>query len=391
MFAVNSALLIIAISTLGLLLPDISNELSLSPSQQGWLASSVLIAYLVFEIPIGWGLSRFRPWRVSTLSFFAGGLLVASLAWSPTYAILLLSRVGLGVFIIATRTTRVLLVHQWIHRKNISIANGISFGLFEALDGTGSILMPFILAWMGDWRMSLYLWAVICLVSAFLWASVGKDRPHSTEARRAMAYGDSPIRSLFRYKEVWILGFGISGAIASESAFTAFWPTFTSGRYGTALTSAGLILGLMFMARAPSILVVSSLSFIVRRTPLLLILSSITLCTSYLGLVFVSQLPLLILFGTLNGLSYCFMPAVTTAVFRLPGIKAREVAVAVAMVSTLQWSGASIGPLLVGFVQESTDSLKLGMVIASLTPLLMIIAGITLILFRTWGTDRNRG
>ena len=35
---------------IGLLLPDISEELGLSPSQQGWLGSSVIFGNLVFLI-----------------------------------------------------------------------------------------------------------------------------------------------------------------------------------------------------------------------------------------------------------------------------------------------------------------------------------------------------
>ena len=45
------SMVVIAIETIGLLLPQISEELSLSLSQQGWLASSVLFSNLILEIP----------------------------------------------------------------------------------------------------------------------------------------------------------------------------------------------------------------------------------------------------------------------------------------------------------------------------------------------------
>ena len=51
-FTLNYGAVVITFMTLGLLLPDISEEFSLSPSQQGWLASSLLFVNLLFVIPL---------------------------------------------------------------------------------------------------------------------------------------------------------------------------------------------------------------------------------------------------------------------------------------------------------------------------------------------------
>ena len=55
------------IFVLGLLLPDISDDLDLSPSEQGWLGSSVLLANLFLAIPLSILLLRYRPWRIVAL------------------------------------------------------------------------------------------------------------------------------------------------------------------------------------------------------------------------------------------------------------------------------------------------------------------------------------
>ena len=102
-FTFNYTLVDIAIMTLGILLPQISLELSLSPSQQGWLASSVLFANLIFEIPVNLWLSRYRPWRVASVSFTAAALFLVFNAWAPTFAVLLIARVGLGAFYLSTQ------------------------------------------------------------------------------------------------------------------------------------------------------------------------------------------------------------------------------------------------------------------------------------------------
>ena len=375
-FTINSGVVIIGISTLGLLLPDISDEFSLSPTQKGWLASSILLMNLILDIPLNWWLSHYRPRIVSAISFMASSLLVLAIASAPSYALLLLSRIGLGFFILATRPTRTLIIYQWFGARQIGRANGFHFSLFEAIDGSGAILIPLILVMVDDWRITLYAWAVVCVVSAFVWLLVSRDRPASIRQERASSDSDSPMRSLFKFKVPWIMGVGIAGAGASEAAFTAFWPTLTTSRYGTALTVAGVILGLMFMARSPGILTVTSIPFFSRRTPLVLVLGGVLLCGTYLSLVYTGSLFIIFLVGTINGLSYCFWAPMLTIVYNLPGIKPREIAVSVALMGTFQWIGASLGPLVVGFTQESTGSLAFGMTIMSLTPLLLVLAGL---------------
>ena len=55
---------LVVIYIIGLLLPDMIEDLDLSPTEQGWVGSSVLLANLVMAIPLNTLLSRFKPWRV---------------------------------------------------------------------------------------------------------------------------------------------------------------------------------------------------------------------------------------------------------------------------------------------------------------------------------------
>ena len=61
---------------LGVLLPSISDDLNLSPLEQGWLGSSALIANLVFALPLGWWLSRLDAKLVTTITLVAGGFFI---------------------------------------------------------------------------------------------------------------------------------------------------------------------------------------------------------------------------------------------------------------------------------------------------------------------------
>ena len=377
-FTLNYSVIVIALFTLGLLLPEISEELSLSPSQQGLLASSVLFGNLIFEIPANWWLSRFRPWKVAGASFVGAAVFVAIGGWAPTFAILIIARLGLGVFYLSSHAPRTLVILHWMPPKQIGLANGILFGVIEVLEGIGFIIIPLILVWLGGWRDTLYAWSVVCMVAAGLWLVLGRDRIGSESRSRDRALIKNPLSSLFKYREPWILGFGAAGSVGGRFAFGTFWPTFTGDEYGTAVTMAGLIIGLISIFSFPAIMGVTILPFFSRRTPLLLMICGAGLCATYLGMLFTGSLPLLFLLGAINGITFSFFPAIMTTLYRLDGITPRELTIAVALLMTLNWAGAAIGPFLAGFVQEATDDLRLALIIPSFGPLFLAAAGLML-------------
>ena len=377
-FTLNYGAVVITFMTLGLLLPDISKELSLSPSQQGWLASSLLFGNLLFEMPLNWWLSRYRPWRVSSVAFLATALITAIQGWSPTFAMLLAARIGLGLFYLSSQPPRTLLILQWMPKKQIPLANGVLFSLLAVVEGLGFIAIPLLLVWLGNWRSTLYFWAGVCLVLSVMWVFIGSDRLSPEYIERMRSQVKTPLSSLFRYKEPWIMGLGLAGTIGGRLAFDTFWPTFTGNEYGIALTVAGLIIAVISIAGAPAMLLSTSLPFFANRTPMMLIVCGLGLTASYLGIIFTGSLPLLFLLAIVNGLSFGFFPLMLASLYDLPGIKPREVAVAVALVYTLMWAGATAGPLVTGFVQEATGNLQLALFITSIGPLALTIAGLTL-------------
>ncbi|MFQ5876033.1 MAG: hypothetical protein ACE5JL_19845, partial [Dehalococcoidia bacterium] len=166
--------------------------------------------------------------------------------------------------------------------------------------------------------------------------------------------------------------------VSARFAFSTFWPTFTGDEYGTAITLAGLIIGVMAIASSPAMLGVTVLPFFARHTPLVLMICGTGLSLSYIGILFTGSLPLMFLLAVVNGMSFAFFPAAMTALYGLPGIRPREVAVAVALIYTLLWGGAAVGPLVAGFVQEATDDLRLALIITSLAPLTLTVAGLVL-------------
>ena len=97
-------------------------------------------------------------------------------------------------------------------------------------------------------------------------------------------------------------------------------------------------------------------------------------CT-YAGMTLTSSLPLLISLSILNGLSWGFWPILHSVPFQLPGIRTREVAVALALITMMIAAGTALGPLVTGFLQEATGSLKTALIIVGITPISLTISG----------------
>ena len=369
---------------IGLLLPDISEELGLSPSQQGWLGSSVIFGNLIFAIPANLWLSRYRPWRVASLAFLGVAFFTLLQAWSPIFAILILGRVGLGISFIASQAPRAMIIMQWTPPKRMPFTQGVVFGSIDIIMGIAFFATPILVLWLGSWRDALYVMSGVAFLTAGFWLVFGKERDTAEYRERMQAQLQSPLLTIFKYKQLWIMGLGMATSMMAQTAFQTFWPTFAQNEYGIALTYSGLIIGVMSIASMPAKVGVTILPFLVDRTPMVLVACGLGMWATFLGFLYIGSLPALFLMGVLNGVSFSFIPLVMTRIYNLPGIKPREVAVAVALMFTLLWAGGALGPLLAGLVQEATDDLRLGLVITSFGSLSLSLSGLALL-----GTGRR--
>ena len=79
-----------------------------------------------------------------------------------------------------------------------------------------------------------------------------------------------------------------------------------------------------------------------------------------------------------NGIAWAFFPILFTVPFLLRGIRPRELGVALAFTIMMLSIGQSLGPLITGYLQEATGSLKLSLFILSFTSLSLCFAGLLL-------------
>lgn len=358
---------------IGLLLPDISEELDLSPSEQGWLGASVVFGNLILAIPLNLWLTRYRPWRVAAVTFLGVGAFTLLQGWSPNFAILIVGRVGLGISFIANQAPRAMIIQQWSPPGRLPLTQGVVFGTINFMMGTAYFVTPYLLEVLGSWRNVLYLIGGIGMATSVVWMIFGDERETSEFRERMEAQVENPLLSILKYKQLWIMALGMSVSGVASSAFEIFWPTFATEGLGVSLAVAGATFGIMQLVASPTVFLVNALPAFARRQTLVLAVTGFVTMGANLGLLFVATVPLLLIFPVIRGLSSVYFPVLMIMVYQLPGIRPREAAVGVAFMQTSIWLGAAVGPLLVGFIQEGTGDLRLALMSTAFTPLILVL------------------
>jgi MFS transporter, ACS family, glucarate transporter len=170
---------------------------ALSDVQLGWVFSSFVIGYALFQAPGGRLADRFGPRRVITLGVLWWGVFTALTALVPPgipYALAVLIGVrfllGLGEAVVYPASNR--LVANWIPSAERGISNGFIFAGVGAGAGVTPPLITFILLRWG-WHWSFYVSALIGLSVGLGWYLLARDSPreHPWIAEREALYIES--------------------------------------------------------------------------------------------------------------------------------------------------------------------------------------------------------
>ena len=366
--------------TVGVLLPSISADLDLSPTQQGILGSSAFVGNLFLALPLSWWTSQFRPKILATATLVAGALLMSVQAWSPTFIVLLVGRLGFGITTMAREPARALLMYQWFAPREFIVVNSVYNALFGIVVGGGLAATPFILSGVGDsWRTVLLAFAVAIVALIALWMVIGQEREPDAEITRRGGQVEL-LKRVLKYRDLWIAGLGFTGATMGWAAFLNFYPTMMLTTGDMSLNWSGAILGLGILVGgiAGILLSFAVMSIGVGRRKNVLQLLGLLMVVTYLVMIQIDSIPMLLLVSALNGVGWGFWPILSSVPFYIPGIRPREVAVGTSLVMTLGSLGTFLGPLITGILQDRTDDLGLALTIVCFAPLSLTIVGTVL-------------
>ena len=369
-----------ALMGLGILLPAMTEELTLSPSEQGWLGSSAMIGNLVFSLPFGWWLSRYNASRMTAITLAVGAFFVFVQGWAPTFALLLVGRLIFGLTTVARHIARVMLIQQWLPQREIVLANG----LFNAIYGVSLSMLfiatPFVLKFFdGNWRKTLYAFAFMNVGLALAWVLLGRENITQAYSRRVASQESTPLQSLFRYREPWLVGIGMMGFAIAFGAQTTFWPTFMKDTYSMSLVKSGFMIGIGGLTLAAGAFVVLPLvsKAASDRVPLMII--GIGMTSTFLAVLVTDAIPVLVIMFMVSGLARAgFWIIFMTIPFKLQGSKPRETAVIQSQMMTMSSIGGILGPLMVGFIDEATGDIELAMMVTMSCSILVCLTSLFL-------------
>ena len=367
------------LNTLGILLPAISADLDLSPSQQGLLGSASHWGNIALAIPLSWATSRLSPkWLTAATLLMATGCLFLQ-SWAPVFIVLLAGRLMFGISNIAQMPARALLTRQWFPPREVIYLNGLSNVLFGLVVGGGLVLAPVILDLTnGDWRATLRIFGLYFAGVTLLWTLVGRERTNVADQDVVAEKGLDVVKGALGHRDLWIGGLGFAGATMSFGAFLAFYPTLMLEEFDISLRLSGMILALgVVVGGIGGIGIAWAASTHGREGNYLQVLGILMICTN-LGMVLTGSVPALFVLSFFNGVAWAFFPILVTVPFHLPGIRPRELAVAFAFTMMMTSVGTSLGPLFTGYLQEGLDDLKMALFLISFTSISLILAGSTL-------------
>ncbi|MAN93360.1 MAG: hypothetical protein CL700_04000 [Chloroflexi bacterium] len=367
------------LNTLGILLPSISADLDLSPSQQGLLGSASHWGNIALAIPLSWATSRLSPkWlTVATLTMATGCLFIQSFA--PVFLVLLAGRLLFGISNIAQMPARALLTRQWFPPKEVILVNGLSNVLFGTVVGAGLVAAPVILDLTdGDWRMTLRIFGMYFAGITALWIILGRERKNEADENVVMPQGLDVVKGALGHRDLWIGGLGFVGATMSFAAFLAFYPTLMLEEFDISLRLSGGILALGVVVGGIGGMVIAWAANTPVRNRIILQVLGILMIGTNVGMVLTGSVTALFVLSFFNGVAWTFFPILVTVPFHLPRIRPRELAVAFAFTMMMTSVGTSLGPLITGFLQEALDDLKMALFLISFTSISLFIAGSTL-------------
>ena len=372
----------IVLEGLGLMLPSINKEFNLTATEEGLLGSAPRVGMMLLALPAGWWLSRLNPKHVTTITFLAGGLLVLLQGWSRSFYLLLIARAMYGITTVVREPVRAMLIRQWALPREVVIVNAMS-NMLWGVTALGFILVPVLLKVLDDdWRTTFYIFALGIFGLTLIWQVLGKERTSPQYLAEMKAQTRSPLSSIFRYKELWFLAFGLLGNSAAWSAFAVFWPTLMLEQYGVEELTSGIVIAIGGGVSAFAGIGVGLLTNRIGKKRVILWWCGVGMAATQVGFLWTGSFGWLVLLTSINGIAWTYFPITLSIPFQLPGIKPREIATAIGFLETAVWAGALIGPLLTGVLEDYALEPRLALMVASAMPISLSICA--MLLPRKW-------
>jgi len=364
---------------IGMLLPAMRADLGFGMTESGLLASLGQLPGAVLLIPASLFLVRFSPKWVHFCSLVLAAVAGFLCGRASVFVFLMMAYCFMGAAMTARFIPDTLLKLQWIPKKELATVVGISLGMLAMGEGLGIMLIPFLLIALAGWRNLFSVYSLAVFFLAIIWMVFAKERttPAYQKGISSRA-GRSPLRGVLKRKEFLMIGIAIFGNGLAYMAILLFLPTYLLEERGMALTTIGLIVGLLPIGGLLANFVMGFVSDrIGLRKPTIWPAGLIQPVLYFALLSAIPEWSLPVLAFVIGFVAWAPFAAIRTIPFELPGIKPSEVAVGQSLIQTFTALGVILGAPLVGYLAEGLG-LKTALFIICVVPLTMVVMGFLL-------------
>lgn len=243
-------------ASLSIAMPLIATEFSLEPATQGLLLSSFFWTYALMQIPGGMLADRFKPRIVIAGATLGWGLFQALAALATSWPTLLLTRLGLGaseapIYPAGGKLNGIWMTPHERGRGAALLDGGAPLGA-----ALGSIVIAWLIATFGSWRMAFVVAGVGTMVCGLVaWSYIRntpRDHPgvneaearhieeaHAREDGLAPASPGGSVLGFFRYRSVWCMCLGWMFFNSVFYGLLTWMPTYLFRVHGLDIKSLG--------------------------------------------------------------------------------------------------------------------------------------------------------
>jgi len=378
--------------TIGVLLPDISDELGLRPAEEGWLSSAFYLGQLLLTLPVTAWLARYRPLRTMAVVLALTAMLLAAAAVAPWYWAQVGIRFALAFAYVALNPVRTLIVAGWFQRGEVTRVMSLFNSGFGAVETIAFWSSGLLLTALGGWRPVIWLLVVLAVVGTVAWVAFSRMAPPPAAPLRDERGGgggsDGSMRRVLRTRQVWLLCLiGIGGAL-TWSTYLTFWASFAQDDMGLSEGVTGIVLGCAAFAIIPGSLIAVWAVRIAGSRRLFLVVVTLSQVPLFGLWALVDNPVALVVIGLFQGLSWMYFPIMLSIPFDIEGFDASDIALASGMFFMANALALTAGPALSGIAAEWVD-MRTVLLVNALMPLASVLGALLLADTRTPTSDRS--
>ena len=361
--------------SIGVLIPIWKDDMGMTPLQAGLMGSAGFLGFGLMALPASIWLTKYNPRLVTFVCAFsmAGVILVHAVA--PNVVVLLIARLAFVLLAVSRIQMQIIFIQQWFQPRLYALVNGLDFSNRSMGQMIGIAATPALVVMLGGWRATYVLIAVVMATVSLVWLVIGKQRHRSQQDGGPTSQKGNPIGVLRREKVLWIVAGCQLGAAVTFASFMTFYPTYAMDHLNISLTKVGLLMAAFPVGGMLGSLSSGTLSQRIGRRKPFIWVPGLFLPAFWFGLLLVNSVPLSMLLLLGAGICAMAVPPILSTIPMDMKLAPREVAVALGLMRTLFPLGATMGPMLVGTIQESTGSLFLGLSVVTPLAFTLLVGG----------------